>query len=161
MATNVLLLVWLFFGLCATLHPRSDLYPPTSHPKRFPRWLPAASLTHSVEDVKLLFEMLLSGMEIREPLHIHDAELASLRRARSLGSVCDNFVPKSLTEVSRLSARLDGLRRPLSIPDFQKTVLTLVHATQTAAGADGHESRVAWAATVARLFTALRKDLQI
>ncbi|XP_077400877.1 protein FAM180A [Vanacampus margaritifer] len=163
MASDVPLAVLLFFSVASAQHPRSALYPAALHPKQGAPWLRDPSFQQSVEDVELLFEILLSGMEIRgqEPLVIADPELASLRGVRSLELICDDVLPKSLPQVLRLSARLDGRRRPLSAPDFERTVLTLVYAAQTAAAAaDGTERRRAWAGSVVRLFRAIRKDLE-
>ncbi|XP_061617673.1 protein FAM180A [Phyllopteryx taeniolatus] len=163
MASDVLLLVLLVFSLAAARHPRSALYPATLHPKWQTPWLLAHSFQTSVEDVELLFEILLSGMEIlgKDPPVIPDAELASLRGARSLELICDGVLPKSLPEVLRLAAGLDERRRPMSAPDFERTVLTLVYAAQTAARADGTERRQAWAGSLVRLFRAIRKDLAL
>ncbi|KAM9771957.1 protein FAM180A [Syngnathus typhle] len=163
MASDVLVALFLFCGLASAQHPRSALYPAALHPKRGAPWPLHPSFLQSVKDVELLFEILLSGMTIRrqEPLVIPDPELASLRGARSLELTCDDILPKSLPEVLRLSARLDGRhRRPLSAPDFERTVLTLVYAAQTAAAAaNGTERRRAWADSLVRLFGAIRKDL--
>ncbi|XP_049616793.1 protein FAM180A [Syngnathus scovelli] len=162
MASDVLVVLLLFCGLASAQHPRSALYPAVLHPKRGAPWPLDPSFLQSVKDVELLFEILLSGTTIQrqEPLVIPDPELASLRGARSLELTCDDILPKSLPEVLRLSARLDGRRRPLSPPDFERTVLTLVYAAQTAAAAaNGTERRRAWADSLVRLFGAIRKDL--
>ncbi|XP_019738583.1 protein FAM180A [Hippocampus comes] len=162
MASDVLVAVLLLCTLASTQRPRSALYTAALQPKQGAPWLLNPSFQQSAQDVELLFEILLSGMEIRgqEPLVIPDPELASLRGARALELICDDVLPKSLPDVLRLSARLDGRRRPLSAPDFERTVLTLVYAAQTAAAAsDGTERRRAWARSLVRLFEAIRKDL--
>ncbi|XP_061663137.1 protein FAM180A isoform X2 [Syngnathoides biaculeatus] len=152
-----------WFCSSSARRPRSALYPAPLHPKWATPRLPSPSLQKSAEDVELPFERahwnaLLSGAEIRgeDPLIIPDAELASLRRARSLELLCDGVLPETLPEVLRLSAGPDRCRRPASATDFERTVLTLVYAAQTAARA---ERRRAWAGSLVRLFRAVRKDL--
>ncbi|XP_037316218.2 protein FAM180A [Pungitius pungitius] len=117
----------------------------------------------SEEDVNLLFEILLAGVQIQDgerALLIADEELASLRSVEKLEVICEDVLPKSLPEVRRLAAELGRRRRPLSWQDFERTVLTLVYAAQTLARVDGQQQRrEAWTDAVTQLFRTLQRDL--
>ncbi|XP_054656767.1 protein FAM180A [Dunckerocampus dactyliophorus] len=162
MLWKVVLLISLSFILVDVQYCHAALYPSALRTKRGTPRLVDPSFQHSVEDAKLLFEILLTGMEIRgeeDTLLIQDPELASLRRVRSLAVICEDVLPKRLSEIKRLTAELDERRRPLSRQDFERTVLTLVYAARTVAEASEPERREAWARSVIQLFRAIQKDL--
>lgn len=110
-------------------------------------------------------QLLLTGMQILGEdagLSIPDRELASLRRVRHLEVVCEHVLPKRLLDIRRLTAELDRRRRrPLAGRDFERTVLTLVFATQTLGWVAEHQQQEVWAKAVIRLFTALQRDLEV
>ncbi|KAI9543107.1 hypothetical protein NQZ68_014038 [Dissostichus eleginoides] len=117
----------------------------------------------SAEDVDLLFEILLAGMQIRDGEHhmlIPDEELASLRSVEKLKVICEDVLPKSLSDIRRLTVELGQRRQPLSWQDFERTVLTLVYTTQTLAGASSQQQKEAWTDAAVQLFRALQKDLK-
>nr|XP_057934631.1 protein FAM180A [Doryrhamphus excisus] len=143
-------------------YSHTALFPLALRTKRETPRLVDPSFQRSVDDVKLLFEILLSGMEIGgedDALLIPDPELASLGNVRSLQVICQDVLPKRLSQIKRLIAELDARSRPLNRRDFERTVLTLVFAAQTLAEASEPQRKEAWASAVVRLFGAVRKDL--
>lgn len=94
-----------------------------------------------------------------QEMQISDKELASLRSVVKLEVVCEDVLPKRLSDIRRLTAELDRRRRPLSWPDFERTVLTLVYAAQTLARSSSRHQREAWADAATQLFRALQEDL--
>ncbi|KAM9823922.1 protein FAM180A [Neosynchiropus ocellatus] len=164
MTWRVLLLLYLSAPLQASAQHRSTaLYPSAQRIRRGAPWWLDPAFQRSVEDVNLLFEILLAGSRIqgegRGGIEIPDEELASLRKAEELEVICDDVVPKSLSEIRRLTGRLERRRRPLSRPDFERTVLTLVFVTQTLERITERNQRALWSDSLARLFGALQRDL--
>lgn len=102
--------------------------------------------------------MQIEGEE--HALLIPDEELASLRSVEKLEVICEDVLPKKLTDIRRLTAELAQRRRPLSWQDFERTVLTLVYTTQTLAHISNQDQREAWTDAVLQLFRAVRKDLK-
>lgn len=90
---------------------------------------------------------------------IPDQELASLRSVEKLEVICDDVLPKSLSDIRRLAAELARRRQPLSWQDFERTVLTLVYAAQTLAHISSEQQREAWTDAMVQLFRAVQKDL--
>ncbi|XP_042371192.1 protein FAM180A-like, partial [Plectropomus leopardus] len=105
--------------------------------------------------------ILLAGMQISaKDVLIPDEELASLRAVEKLEVLCEDVLPKRLSDIRRLTAELAQRRQPLSWQDFERTVLTLVYATQTLARGSGPQQREAWTDAVIQLFRAVQKDLR-
>ncbi|KAK2859084.1 hypothetical protein Q5P01_003704 [Channa striata] len=159
----LLLVLYLSVHLAATQHHRKTLYPSAHRVKRSAYSLINPTFQHTLEDINLLFEILLAGMRIGGEEHsmlIPDEELASLRSVEKLEVICEDVLPKSLSEIRRLTAELARRQRPLTWPDFERTVLTLVYAAQTLAQLDSRQQREAWTDTVVQLFRAVEKDLK-
>uniref|UniRef100_A0A8C3GBY4 Family with sequence similarity 180 member A n=1 Tax=Cyclopterus lumpus TaxID=8103 RepID=A0A8C3GBY4_CYCLU len=138
------------------------LYPSAYRIKRGAYSLIDPTFLHSEEDANLLFEILLAGMQIPgggHDMQIADEELASLRSVVKLEVICEDVLPKRLSDIRRLTAELARRRRPLSWPDFERTMLTLVYAAQTLARSGSRQQREAWADAVTQLFRVLQKDL--
>ena len=110
-----------------------------------------------------LAQALLAGLQIAggagHSLLIPDEELASLRSLRRLEVVCEDVLPKRLSEVRRLTAALARQRTPLSGPDFERTVLTMVFALQVLADISAAHQREVWADALLQLFRAVHQDL--
>uniref|UniRef100_A0A3B4V5Q9 Family with sequence similarity 180 member A n=1 Tax=Seriola dumerili TaxID=41447 RepID=A0A3B4V5Q9_SERDU len=141
----------------------STLYPSAYRIKRGTYLLINPTFQRSVEDVKLLFEILLAGMQIEGEQHsmlIPDEELASLRSVEKLEVICEDVLPKSLSDIRRLTAGLARRQQPLSWQDFERTVLTLVYTAQTLARLSSQQQREAWTDAVIQLFRAVQKDLR-
>ncbi|KAM3587697.1 uncharacterized protein V6R79_012201 [Siganus canaliculatus] len=160
----LVVVVYLSINLAATQHHRKALYPSAYRIKRGTYSLINPTFQRSVEDVNLLFEILLAGMQIGDAeqttLMIPDEELASLRSVDRLEVICEDVLPKTLSDIRRLSAELGQRRQPLSRQDFERTVLTLVFISQTLARVENQEQREAWADAVIQLFRAIQKDLK-
>ena len=91
---------------------------------------------------------------------IPDAELASLRRVNKLEVICEDILPKSLPEVRRLTSLLAQQRGHLSRQDFERTLLTMVHAAQTRAKAVSDYQKGLWNDALLLLFKAIKRDLE-
>ncbi|XP_056281115.1 protein FAM180A-like [Pseudoliparis swirei] len=158
----LLIVAYLSVYLAAAQHHRRALYPSAYRIKRGAYSLIDPTVQRSEEDVNQLFEILLAGMQIPDggqEMQISDKELASLRSVVKLEVVCEDVLPKRLSDIRRLTAELDRRRRPLSWPDFERTVLTLVYAAQTLARSSSRHQREAWADAATQLFRALQEDL--
>ncbi|KAF3705223.1 Protein FAM180A Precursor [Channa argus] len=157
------LLLFLTMYLAASQHHRKTLYPSAYRIKRGAYSLINPTFQHTVEDINLLFEILLAGMQIGGEEHamlIPDEELASLRCVEKLEIICEDVLPKSLSEIRRLAAELTRHQRPLSWQDFERTVLTLVYTAQTIARLSNRHQREAWTDAAVQLFRAVEKDLK-
>lgn len=102
-------------------------------------------------------------MQIQSDGHtllIPDEELASLRSVEKLEVICEEVLPKRLSDIRRLTAELTQRRQPLSWQDFERTVLTLVYTTQTLARITNKHQKEIWTDTLIQLFQALQKDLK-
>ncbi|KAK5848971.1 hypothetical protein PBY51_008649 [Eleginops maclovinus] len=159
----LLIIVNLAMHLVASQHQRKALYPSAYRIKRGTYSLINPTFQHSAEDVDLLFEILLAGMQIRGGEHhmlIPDEELASLRHVEKLEVICEDVLPKTLSDIRRLTVELDRRRQPLSWQDFERTVLTLVYATQTLAEVSSQQEKEAWTDAAVQLFRAVQRDLK-
>ncbi|XP_069376284.1 protein FAM180A [Paralichthys olivaceus] len=157
-----LAVVYLSVYLAATQHHRRALFPSAYRIKRETYSLINPTFQRSVDDVNLLFEILLAGMQIEagdNTMLIPDEELASLRCVEKLDVICEDVLPKRLSDIRRLTAELAGRRQRLSWQEFERTVLTLVYAAQTLAGSSSTQQREAWTDAVIQLFRALQRDL--
>ncbi|CAK6950078.1 protein FAM180A [Scomber scombrus] len=157
-----LIVVYLSIYLAATQHYRKALYPSAYRIKRGTYSLIDPSFQHSLEDVNLLFEILLAGMQIQGKdftMLIPDEELASMRSVKKLEVICEDVLPKKLSDIRRLTAELTRRRQPLSRQDFERTLLTLVYTTQTLSQISNQQQREVWIDALIQLFRALQKDL--
>ncbi|KAM4614686.1 protein FAM180A [Polymixia lowei] len=159
------LLITVFYcriDLAASQRWRNALYPSAYRIKRGTHSLINPTFQNSVEDVNLFFEILLAGLQIegenRPPL-IPDAELASLRNVEKLEVLCEDVLPKRLSEIRRLTAQMAQRRGPLSRQDFERTVLTMVYTAQTLVRMSNEHQREVWAEALRQLFRALQRDL--
>lgn len=90
---------------------------------------------------------------------VKDAELASLRKTRMLEVICEDVVPRKLTDIRRLTSDLAGHVGRLEQNDFERTLLTLVYtAEQVAQSATAHQRDV-WAESFVSLYNAIKQDL--
>ncbi|KAJ0056960.1 hypothetical protein NL108_000774 [Boleophthalmus pectinirostris] len=140
------------------------LYPSAYRIKRGTYSLLNPTFQRSQEDVDLLFEILLAGTQIDSEDHqlfVPDEELASLRQVKKLEVICEDILPKTLSEVRRVVELLSHRSVPLHWDDYQRTVLTLVYISQTVAHLDTELSQQAWGSVLIQLFSALHKDLTL
>ncbi|KAJ8249887.1 hypothetical protein COCON_G00231030 [Conger conger] len=158
----VLIAAALHCGLytCADGLRHKVLYP-AAH--RVKRGLVNPTFQHSVEDVKLLFEILLAGFRMeddRGAFSVRDEELASLRQTQELANICDEVLPRKLTDIRRLTAQLSRYQGHLRRPDFERTVLTMVYTAYQLAHTTGQQ-RDWWAESFLSLFSAIKHDLTV
>uniref|UniRef100_A0A3B3VKD5 Family with sequence similarity 180 member A n=1 Tax=Poecilia latipinna TaxID=48699 RepID=A0A3B3VKD5_9TELE len=155
-------LLFLFFYpfMCVLIF--FSLYPSAFLIKRGAYSLINPTFLHSEEDAKLLFEVLLAGMQIQgeeRPLLIPDEELASLRSVKTLEVICEDVLPKKLSDIRRLMAKLAQRRRPLGWQDFERTVLTLVYSSQILGQISNQHQKELWMETLVQLVRAVQRDL--
>ncbi|KAI5622643.1 protein FAM180A [Silurus asotus] len=169
METTLVLLI-LSFVLChlsisAALHWRRVLYPSALRVKRGTPELLNPSVQRSVEDANLLYEavkVVWSGLYVepeKSVLRVADEELASLRSLQPLEVVCEDVLPRTLSDIRRLCHQLEQHRARLSKEDFERTVLTMVYTAQRITqSAEGHQ-RELWADALLQLYKSIKKDL--
>ncbi|XP_072233463.1 protein FAM180A [Leuresthes tenuis] len=159
----LLTVVYLSILQAATQHHRRALYPSAYRIKRGTYSLVNPTFQRSKDDANLLFEILLAGMQIQgeqRSLLIPDEELASLRSIEKLEVICEDILPKKLSDIRRLMADLAQHQRPLNWQDFERTVLTLVYASQTLANVTNKHQRKVWTDTLVQLFQVVQRDLR-
>ncbi|XP_072529922.1 protein FAM180A [Salminus brasiliensis] len=162
-ALVIVCLVLCHLSISAALHWRKALYPSAFRVKRGTPTLLNPSIQRSVEDTDLLYEALWSGLylDAREGvLRVVDEELASLRRLQSLEVVCEDVLPRTLSDIRRLCHQLEQHRGHLNREDFERTVLTMVYTAQRLAQATPGHQRELWADTFLQLYKAIKGDLR-
>ncbi|XP_064417155.1 protein FAM180A [Latimeria chalumnae] len=117
-------------------------------------------LQSTLEDVDLLYEFLLAGLEIdrHAKLSIKDEELSSLRKAKKFDVICHDIIPKNITDIRRLTTMLSRYPGVLQRKDFERTVLTMVYTAYRAISAGGYQ-RDFWAESFVNLYQAIKQDL--
>ncbi|XP_041694080.1 protein FAM180A-like [Coregonus clupeaformis] len=117
---------------------------------------------NSIEDVNLLYEILLAGLQFgdeRTLFSVQDEELASLRKTRKLEVICEDILPKTLSDIRRLTSDLSNHMGRLRLEDFERTVLTMVYTAQRLANATTDQQRDLWAESFVSLYRAIKLDL--
>ncbi|XP_039665092.1 LOW QUALITY PROTEIN: protein FAM180A-like [Perca fluviatilis] len=116
---------------------------------------------NSFEDVHLLFEILLDGIHFENSgeFSMQDAELASLRKKKKLKAICEEIIPRKLTDVWRLISGLSNHIGHLHQDDFERTLLTLVYTAQEMANSTTEHQRDAWTGSFVSLYKAIKQDL--
>ncbi|XP_051976838.1 protein FAM180A-like [Xyrauchen texanus] len=145
-------------------HFRKALYPSAFRVKRGTPALLDPSFQRSVEDANLLYEVLLSGAHmdsVQGTLHISDEELASLRKLDVLEVLCEDVLPRTLSEIQRLNSQLARHRGELRMEDFERTVLTMVFSAQQLQHTSPGHQRELWANSLLQLYKAIKGDLQL
>ncbi|KAI4901735.1 hypothetical protein NFI96_010960 [Prochilodus magdalenae] len=140
------------------------LYPSAFRVKRGTPTLLNPSIQRSVEDTNLLFEVLWSGLYLdagEGVLRVADDELASLRRLKPLEVVCEDVLPRTLSDILRLCHQLEQHRGHLNGQDFERTVLTMVYTAQKLAHATPGHQRELWGDAFLQLYKAIKGDLKV
>ncbi|KAG8012463.1 hypothetical protein GBF38_020229 [Nibea albiflora] len=115
---------------------------------------------NSFDDVHLLFEILLAGhFEDSGGFSVQDAELASLRKTRNLRVICEEIIPRKLTDIFRLISDLSNHDGHLHQDDFERTLLTLVYSAQQMVNATAGKQREVWEESFVSLYKAIKQDL--
>ncbi|XP_063164740.1 protein FAM180A [Candoia aspera] len=162
---KMLFLFLLYYNAHGTVPPRWNramIFPSAQRVKRSSAALLNPVLQKSQDDVDLLFEFLLGELDIGEDLKItvKDEELASTRKAMTFDTLCNDVIPKSITEIRRLSSRLLGYPGMLKKEDFERTVLTMVYTAYRTAQSQGHQKDT-WAESFVKLYKVLMHDLKL
>ncbi|KAM6293294.1 protein FAM180A isoform 1-T1 [Porphyrio hochstetteri] len=163
MIWKILLLLLFYYSAYATVThrwSRAMLFPTAQRIKRSSAAFLNPVLQNSLEDVVLLYEFLLAELDIDkvQRISIKDEELASLRKATEFDIICNEIIPKSITEIRRLTSRLSSYPRVLKKEDFERTVLTMVYTAYRVAQSQGHQKDI-WAESFVNLYKALKHDL--
>ncbi|XP_063786671.1 protein FAM180A [Pseudophryne corroboree] len=118
-------------------------------------------LQKSLPEVELLYEFLSTGVHIDQDnrLALLDPELSSLRKATAFDVVCNDVIPKSISDIRRLKDKLSYLQGPLKKEDFERTLLTMAYAALKTSKSDDDNQQKVWMDAATELFFALRKDL--
>ncbi|XP_043086722.1 protein FAM180A [Puntigrus tetrazona] len=150
-------------SITASLHWRKALFPSAFRVKRGTPALLNPSFQKSAQDAGLLYEVLWSGgyMDAADgTLHVSDRELASVRKLELLEVLCEDVLPRSLSEIRRLGAELERRRGSLRPEDFERTVLTMAFTAQRLPRTSPGHQRELWADALLRLYRAVREDLR-
>lgn len=94
-------------------------------------------------------------------LRVADEELASLRRLQPLEVVCEDVLPRTLSDIRRLCHHLEQRRGRLSREDFERTLLTMVYTAQQLAQSSVGHQRELWADALLQLYKSIKKDLGV
>ncbi|CAN2387250.1 FAM180 family [Pristimantis euphronides] len=118
-------------------------------------------LQMSLPEVELLYEFLSTGVHIDQDdrLMLRDPELSSLRKASIFDAVCNDVIPKSISEIQRLGDKLSHVPGPLKREDFERTLLTMAYGALKTSQSDDSNQQKFWMQSLTKLFIALRKDL--
>lgn len=90
---------------------------------------------------------------------VKDAELASLQKIRNLKLICEEIIPRKLTDISELILGLSNHTGHLHQDDFEHTLLTLVYTTHQIVNFTTEHQRDAWAELFVSLYKAIKRDL--
>ncbi|KAM4618367.1 protein FAM180A [Polymixia lowei] len=150
-----------FIHMGLTQRRNKVLFPSAGITKRGMPTMVNPTFHNSIDDVNLLFEILLSGLRFGNngQLSVNDAELASLRKTRKLEVICEDVVPRKLTDIRRLTSDLSNHIGLLHQGDFERTLLTMVYTTQQLANCTTDYQRDVWAESFVSLYHAIKQDL--
>ncbi|XP_048877428.1 protein FAM180A-like [Brienomyrus brachyistius] len=157
----IVALVYWNVHMCGSQRRSRALYPSAFRVKRGTASMVNPIFQNSLEDINLLFEILIAGAKMedeRSPLTVLDEELASLRRTQKLEAICEDVVPRKLTDIRRLTSDLLQYPTVLRKDDFERTVLTMVYTAHRMGNTDGHQ-RAAWTESFINLYKAIKQDL--
>ncbi|XP_071361247.1 protein FAM180A-like [Trachinotus anak] len=137
------------------------LFPAASRIKRDVANVAKPSFHNSFDDVHLLFEILLTGVhfDANGQFSVKDAELASLRKTRNLELICEEIIPRNLSDILRLISDLSNHTGHLHQDDFERTLMTLVYISQQMVSATTEHQREVWAESFVSLYKAIKQDL--
>ncbi|KAK5928384.1 hypothetical protein CgunFtcFv8_013451 [Champsocephalus gunnari] len=161
-----MVIVGIFYSCIRTCVSRSRtkaLFPASRRIKRGLESLVNPIFHNSFDDVHLLFEILLAGthFESSGAFSVQDAELASLRKTRNMEVICEEIIPRKLTDVFRLISGLSNHIGHLHQDDFERTLLTLVYTAQGMANSSTEHQQGLWADSFVSLYKAIKQDLTV
>ncbi|XP_030280947.1 protein FAM180A [Sparus aurata] len=137
------------------------LFPAASRIKRESETAVNPTFQDSFDDVHLLYEILLAGVHFEHSgkFSVRDAELASLLKTRNLKVICEEIIPRELTDIYRLISDLSDHPGHLQQDDFERTLLTLVYTAQQMVNSTVEQQRDVWEESFVSLYKALKQDL--
>ncbi|KAG9465049.1 hypothetical protein GDO78_019019 [Eleutherodactylus coqui] len=140
---------------------RAVIFPSAHRVRRSTPELLDPVLQMSLPEVELLYEFLSTGVHIDQGGHLtlRDPELSSLRKASTFDVVCNDVIPKSISEILRLGDKLSHVPGPLRREDFERTVLTMAYGALKTSQSDDSNQQKFWMQSLTKLFIALRRDL--
>lgn len=105
----------------------------------------------------------MSGIQFESSgaFSVTDAELASLQKTRNLDFICEEIIPKKLTDILRLTSGLSDHTGYLHQHDFERTVLTLVYTAHQMVSSATEYQRHVWAESFVSLYKSIKKDLTL
>lgn len=159
-----MLIVGLFYCCIktgVTQRPAKALFPSASRIKRESATTVNPTFHHSFDDVHLLYEILLAGIhfEASGEFSVQDAELASLRKTKNLKVICEEIIPRKLTDIFMLISGLSSHIGELNQEDFERTLLTLVYTAQQMANFTTAHQQDVWEESFVSLYRAIKQDL--
>ncbi|XP_031418014.1 protein FAM180A-like [Clupea harengus] len=160
----ILTLLQCDFFICSTHRQYRALYPAAHRVRRETAALVNPVFQKSIKDADLLYEILHAGLDFpneRAPFHVHDEELASLRHTHTLEVICQDLLPKKLTDIRRLTSALSQRDNSATLrrDDFERTLLTMVYTAHHVAEAGSRHQRDLWAESLVELYRAIKRDL--
>ncbi|CAI9563154.1 unnamed protein product, partial [Staurois parvus] len=109
----------------------------------------------------LFIQFLSTGVQIdpNSRLTLRDPELSSLRKATTFDVLCNDVIPKAISDIRRLGDQLSKVPGPLKKEDFERTVLTMAYTALKTSKLENDNQRRVWMESLTKLFVALRRDL--
>uniref|UniRef100_A0A3Q4HKE5 Protein FAM180A-like n=1 Tax=Neolamprologus brichardi TaxID=32507 RepID=A0A3Q4HKE5_NEOBR len=140
-----------------------SLFPAASSIKKGATAAANPTFISSISDAHLLFEILMTGIHFDSSgaFSVTDAELASLQKTRNLDLICEEIVPKKLTDILRLISGLSNHTGYLHQHDFERTVLTLAYTAHQMVSSATEYQRDVWAESFVSLYKSIKKDLTL
>ncbi|XP_038562943.1 protein FAM180A-like [Micropterus salmoides] len=137
------------------------LFPAASRIKRGVTNIGNPTFHNSFDDVHLLFEILLAGVHFGASgeFSVQEAELASLHKTRILEVICEEIIPRKLTDIFRLISDLSNNIGHLRQDDFERTLLTMAYTAQQMVNSTTEHQRDVWAESFVSLYKAIKQDL--
>lgn len=90
---------------------------------------------------------------------MQDAELDSLLKTRNLKVICEEIIPRKLTDVFRLISGLSKHTGHLHQDDFERTLLTMVYTVQGMVNSTTEQQQDMWTESFVSLYKAIKQDL--
>ncbi|XP_028647364.1 protein FAM180A [Erpetoichthys calabaricus] len=148
-------------GICADSEKNKALFPRAARVKRGSVVLFNPYFQTSFKEVYLLYEILLSGLEIKNnKLSVKDEELASLKKTEKLKAIFEEVLPRNLQDVQQLTSGLSYLNGTLNKDDFERLILTLVYTVYQVVHVKDHW-KDAWAEAFVELYNAIKQDIML
>ncbi|KAL0968840.1 hypothetical protein UPYG_G00272580 [Umbra pygmaea] len=112
-------------------------------------------LDQSISEANLMFEFLLSGIEIDEDNNIFllDLEMASMKQGRAFLARINDNIPKTLSSIDQMVKALEDQRGPLPLaaPQFESLILGIVYCAHQAKLQVQDDDRDKWSDVMFRL----------